>query len=176
MATTLHVRVFAAIALLLAGACRGPSADLRAERIAVAERYIRGVYGSDTSVVDDLASDEIVISYPIFESLFGTPAIRGREAVKAFVTRFGQKWVEPEVDFHEALVDGDRVVLLWSFRARDAAPPGPEQAAANQEHHWGGMTLIRFDETGKIVLEVGEESEPGPAGRLAGRAAAGVGR
>ena len=166
MATPMYRCVLAAIFLLLAGACRGPSVDLESERTAVAERYFRGVYGSDASVVDDLASDDIVVSYPFFESLFGLPAIRGREAVKEFATRFGQKWIDPEVEFHEAIVDGDRVVLLWSFRARDAAPLQSGQAATNQEHRWGGITLIRFDDVGRIVLEVGEESEPGPTGRL----------
>jgi ketosteroid isomerase-like protein len=152
--------------LLLGCACRGPNDDLKAERIAAAERYFRGVYGSDTSVVDDLAGDDIVVSYPIFQRLYGTTAIRGRDAVKAFVTRFSQKWVDPQFEFHDAVSDGDSVVLVWSFRARDVAPPEPGQPASDQEHGWGGITVLRFDGAGKIVVEVGEESDPGPTERL----------
>jgi hypothetical protein len=33
------------------------------------------------------------------------------------------------------------------------------------------VTLFRFDQAGKIVAEVGEESEPGPMGRLEGQGA-----
>jgi hypothetical protein len=63
------------------------------------------------------------------------------------------------------------VVLLWSFRARnvDSGPQGGPPT--NEEHVWGGITLIRFDGSGKIVAEIGEESAPGPLERLAvGRA------
>jgi hypothetical protein len=51
------------------------------ERKTQAERFSRGIYGGDPSVVDDLAAKDLVASYPIFESLFGTPAIRGRAAL-----------------------------------------------------------------------------------------------
>jgi SnoaL-like domain len=133
------------------------------------EIWVRAIDGGDFEVFDAVLSGMLkqpsVVSYPVFESLFGTPAIRGREAVKAFVTRFGQKWADPHFEFNEALADGDRVVLLWSFRARDVGPPPPGQPAANQEHSWGGITLLRFDKGGKIVAEVGGESEPGPTRR-----------
>jgi hypothetical protein len=36
----------------------------------------------------------------------------------------------------------------------------------NEEHSWGGITLYRFDEEGKIVAEIGEESAPGPLERV----------
>ena len=56
----------------------------------IAERYLRGLYGGDPSVVDRFASEDIISSYPIFEQLFGTPTIRGREALAAFSVRFAQ--------------------------------------------------------------------------------------
>jgi hypothetical protein len=166
MATPMGRLALAAMSVLLAGACRSASVDLKSERIAAAERYLRGVYGADTSVVDDLAGPDITMSYPVIESLYGTPALRGREAVKVLVTRFGQGWADPHIDFSDAISDGNSVALLWSFRARNVGAVRPDQPADNEEHSWGGITLVRFDGNGKIVAEIGEESEPGPIERL----------
>jgi ketosteroid isomerase-like protein len=136
------------------------------DRKALAERYFRAVYTGDLAVIDDLASDAIVITYPIFSSLFGTPLVRGRTAVKEFGIRFSSRWADPQISIHEALAEGDCVVLLWDFRARNLVPIQPGDAASRQEHRWGGITLFRFDETGKIIAEIGEESDPGPVARL----------
>jgi hypothetical protein len=145
--------VLAALLPLLVSACGDAGGDVASERKALAERFFRGVYACDPSVVDDLAGDDIVVSYPIFEKLFNTSAIRGREAVKDFATG-------------EAVVEKDRVVLVWSFRARNVGSAQPDVAPTNQEHSWGGITLYRFDGEGKIVAEIGEESAPGPVERV----------
>lgn len=130
-----------------------------------AERWFSGVYGGDASIVDELASEKIVISYPIFDKLFNSPVIRGRDAVKTFVIHFGRKWTDQKVTIDEALVDGNKVVLLWSFQARAVNAEHSDQTPS-QPHHWGGITFIRFDEFGDIVQELGEESDPGPFGRM----------
>ena len=88
------------------------------------------------------------------------------ESLKEFIVRFGQRWAEPEFEFHETVSDADRVVLVWSFAARRIASQRPGEPAPNDIHRWGGITLYRFDGRGKIVAEIGEESEPGPIGRL----------
>lgn len=137
--------------------------ELRKARV---ERYIRGVYGGDPSVVDELAGDEIVSSYPIFTELFGAPTVRGREAMKQFVNRFGSRWTQARLSVHEAIEEGDRVVLVWSFRARRRGAGGQGQPPTDKEHRWGGITLFRFNSEGKIVAEIGEESSPGPFARL----------
>ena len=128
----------------------------------IAERYFRGVYGCNPTVIEELASPDIVVSYPVFVSLYGKPTLRGRDAVTAFAKHFCQKWANPEVVFNDAVSDERRVFLLWSFRARDT-----EAETGNAESNWGGITLIRFDVDGKITAEIGEESVPGPMGRLA---------
>lgn len=138
------------------------------KRHIVAERYFRGVYSGDPSVVDALAAEDIVCSYPIFERLFGTPALRGRQALKAFVRRFGSRWAEPQLTVHETVAEGARVVLLWSFRARSVDVAESAAAASRYTHEWGGITLFRFDDAGKIAAEIGEESTPGPWARGAG--------
>ena len=136
------------------------------DRKQLAERFLRGVYCGDPTVVDELASEDIVSSYPVFESLFNTSAIRGRESVKAFAVGFSQRWIEPQIVIHEAIADGDRVVLLWSFQARNIGPGQDGAPATNQLHRWGGLTLIQFNQAGQIVADIGEESSPGPFERL----------
>ena len=37
---------------------------------------------------------------------------------------------------------------------------------AGREYSWGGITLFHFNESGKIIAEIGEESSPGPFERL----------
>ena len=124
-----------------------------------AREYFRGVYGGKPEVVDVLAAKDIVSTYPIFENLFKTPALQGRTAVKDFAIGFSQRWDNAQITFHEAIAEGSQVVLLWSFRAR--------RVETNEEHSWGGITYFRFDGSGKIVAEIGEESTPGPVERWA---------
>jgi hypothetical protein len=154
------------VLLVSLNGCTNGVPDVKAERVALAERWFRGVYGSDPTVVDDLGSDDIVVSYPIFETLFAVPAIRGRDAVKGFATGFCSRWADTEVTFHETVVEGDRVILIWSFQGRNVGSARKDRPPTNQVHNWGGITLVRFDGAGKIVEEVGEESEPGPFKRL----------
>jgi hypothetical protein len=141
------------------------------ERKILAERYLRGVYGGDPSVVDALAAENVVSSYPIFARLFGTPALHGQQAVKRFVRGFSSRWTEAQVTIHEAIAEEERVVFLWSFCARrvddtETAPP-PDSPL----HAWGGITLFRFNTAGRITAEIGEESTPGPWARLTDRPA-----
>jgi hypothetical protein len=133
-----------------------------------AERYFRGIYGSDPSVVEELAAPEVFISYPVFTRLFNTPVLRGREAARNFAIRFGRRWSEPEIAFHEALQEENSVVLVWSFQALRTPIDLEDQTNAGRLHSWGGITLLRFDETGRITAEIGEESAPGPFIRIQG--------
>lgn len=160
------MRALVLLLMLLTTASQAWGGGLESERALLAQRYFRGVYGGDPSVVDELAAEDILVSYPIFIDVLGTPAIRGREPLKAFVIRFAQRWSEPEFEFHEAISDVDRVVLVWGFSARSVASGGPGEPPAHEVHSWGGITLFRFDGSGRITAEIGEESEPGPYGRL----------
>ena len=135
------------------------------EHKAIAEKYINGLYGCNPSVVDELAADSIVITYPIFEKIFGSPVIRGRDSVKSFSNHFCSTWKDAQFTFHETIAEGNQVVIVWSFKARNVGSI-QGRAPTNQEHSWGGITLFRFNEEGKITAEIGEESEPGPIGRL----------
>lgn len=138
--------------------------DERPSHEALAERFCRGIYSGETDVIDELAADDFQISYPIFEALFGKPTLRGRQAVKEFSSAFAQKWTDQQLVIEETVAAADRVVFRWSFLARDVGsrPGGPP--ATNRVHRWTGMTLYRFDGAGKIVEELGEESQPRPVG------------
>lgn len=150
--------------ILLFGLAFSLQRDAFAQQKARAEQFFRGIYECDVSVVDALASEDIALSYPIFEQIYQTPAIRGREAVKDFSRRFCSRWAEPSITIHEAFAENNRVVLLWSFSARPVNESNAE--AVEDIQSWGGISIFYFDEQGRIVAEVGEESRPGPFARL----------
>lgn len=132
----------------------------------IAEKYFRGIYGCDSTVVDELASDNITVSYPIFQKIFNKSAIRGKDAVRNLANRFCSRWSEPKVTFHEAVAESDKVMFVWSFKARNVGSIQPGVSPTGQEESWGGITFIRFNKDGKIEAEIGEESSPGPIGRI----------
>lgn len=144
----------ACIGLFVLGACAG-SVDRKDQ----AERFVRGVYGCDPSVVDELAADSIVLSYPAVSA-------RGRDAVREFAEGFCSRWEDRHFVLHDRIADGDNVVLVWSFSGRYVGPERPQAPTPGEETAWGGITLYRFDAAGKIAAEIGEESTPGPMARV----------
>lgn len=146
--------------------CNNTDRDLNAVHKEIGERYFRGVYGCDPSVVDDLTADDVFISYPVFKQLFNKSAIRGRKAVKDFVNGFCSRWKDSQITIHETVAEGNTTIFLWSFKALYVGPAQPNGPANNTEHSWGGITLIRFNDQGKIIEETGEESTPGPYSRI----------
>jgi len=163
--TLLHLWLIA-IALLLA-ACSSDIDSETPDNRALAEQFLRGVYGGNPAVVDELAAEDIVISYPVFQEIFGAPGIRGRDAVKKFVIGFSQRWADPQVTIHEAISEGNSVALVWSFSALSVGSEDNDGSAVTPRQAWGGITVYRFNAAGKIAVEIGEESTPGPAARLA---------
>ena len=161
--------LFSLAALLLLLGCGGKSPQVQPDRKAIAERFFRGVYGGNPSIVDELAADSVFITYPVFEKFYHTPVIRGRNAVREFSAGFCDHWSDAHFTIHEAVTEGDRVVLMWTFSAINTGSELPDDHPTNQEHSWGGITLFRFNEAGKIIAEIGEESEPGPQARLAAK-------
>jgi ketosteroid isomerase-like protein len=139
--------------------------DADAKRKKLAVDFLRGIYTGDPSVVDQIAAPDIVVSYPIFDEIFKTPAIRGRDAVRDFAIGFGKRWIDANVTVRQAMADGDGVVLVWEFQARSANPDNSGDAKSTKKA-WGGVTLYRFNESDQIMLELGEESTPGPAARV----------
>jgi ketosteroid isomerase-like protein len=152
--------------LLLCSSCSTTRIHTETNHKAVAERYFTAIYRCQLSVIDELAGKDIVISYPIFQTLYHTPAIRGREAVKRFASNFCSKWADAQFTIDEAVEEGDRVAIVWSFQARNVGEIRPGVQPDNQLHTWGGISFLRFNSAGQVVEEIGEESDPGPAARL----------
>lgn len=158
--------LFIVLLLLLLSSCKSTITNNESKYKVNAERFIRGEYGCDPSVIDELTADSIKISYPIFEKLFGTPVIRGKDSAKQFITHFCDKWKETKLTIHNTVAEGNNVVFLWSFSARNVASGSPGEQPDSLVYNWGGITLIQFNNEGKIIAEIGEESTPGPLARI----------
>jgi hypothetical protein len=155
-----------ALLLFLLSSCKEAVDNNESEYKTYAERFLRGEYGCDPSVIDELAADSIKISYPIFEKLFGTPVIRGKDSAKQFLKHFCDTWKETKITIHNTVTEGSNVVFLWSFSARNFGSTVPDEQSDSLVYSWGGITLIQFNDEGKIFAEIGEESTPGPFERL----------
>ena len=145
--------------------CDADTSVIDTKREDAAIEFLRGMYTGDLSVIDRLAAPDIVVSYPIFEDVFGEPTIAGRSAVRNFAKGFSERWVDGEVIVHDVIIRGDTAVVVWGFRARRAVSDSDDRSTS-PENAWGGITLYRFDEEDRIVFEIGEESTPGPAARV----------
>jgi hypothetical protein len=152
-------------ALCILSACE-KSKNTDQEHKEQAEKLFLSVYGGDPSQIDSLVSSDVVASYPIFEQLFGTRVIHGREAYKKLAIGFGERWTDVHVTIHEDIAEDERVVLVWSFRARRMITAQDSSTVVDKVYNWGGISLFRFNESGKITAEIGEESTPGPMNRL----------
>ncbi len=145
--------------------CQNTDSPLKEDYTATAVEFFNGIYGCDSTVVDRLASPDVIITYPIFEKLFNTRVLRGQQVVRRFAAGFCSRWAEPQITIHRAISEGENVVLVWSFRARNVGSALPDTPPSNKIESWGGITLFQFDENGKVLAEIGEESVPGPAAR-----------
>ncbi len=157
--------LFLAFLTFLMIGCKNNYNKERAEYKTIAEKFFRSEYGCDPAVVNELAADSIIVTYPIFQKIFGSPVIKGRDSVKHFAEGFCKRWKDGEITIHSSVAEGNDVVFVWSFRAINVEPVMPDVEPANREESWGGITLFRFNEEGKIIAEIGEESTPGPFAR-----------
>jgi len=135
-------------------------------RKTAAERFFRGVYGGNPSVVNEMAAADIIATYPIFQKIFGRSTIRGIEAYRRHAVDFNSHWTDARIEIHRAIAEDKSVVLIWSYGARRADSSDGISGSQSGDCFWGGITLFQFDKTGRVVAEVGEESEPGPFCRL----------
>lgn len=150
---------------LIAGCTQSQSVQIDSLKSS-AKAYFSGMYGGNPSVIADLAAEDIQISYPIFQELFDSPVIEGNQAVKDFAKRFAQKWKNPKFSFNQVIAEENTVVLLWSFSATDPTKNSEGNTLGGGRTSWGGITIIQFNEQGKISREIGEESSPGPCARI----------
>ena len=153
----------ALLGILGAVACSQGGPDPQADLPGKAESFFDAVYGCAPERIPELASPDVSISYPIFSTLYGTPVIRGVEAVAEFSDNFCRRWSDGVLSIDETIVEENLAALVWSFSATDRM--AQDSSVARQS--WGGISVFRFDEDGRVVEEFGEESTPGPTARRA---------
>ena len=158
----MHKYLLITILLFLLVSCNSNKSSEAKDYKARAERFFREEYGINPSVVDELAAEDIVVSYPSYKRFFGTSNIRGRKAVKKLSTGFSSRWKETQITFNESIAEGNAVALVWSFKGRNVGSPLPDMKPTNKIESWGGITIYRFNKDGKIKAEYGLENEPGP--------------
>jgi hypothetical protein len=124
------------------------------------EKLFYTVYGGNLSEIDSLISDDIVASYPIFEKIFGSKSIQGREAYKNFAIGFNKRWTDAKINIHETIAEGKSVVLVWSFSAKRIKTGQDTSEVERNLYSWDGITLYHFNEIGEVISETGKEGSP----------------
>ena len=93
------------------------------------------------------------------------PTWRGDGRLIYFAIGFGKRWIDASLTVRQVIDDGDAVVLVWEFQARSAIYDNSGDTEPRVKT-WGGVSLYRFNESNQIMLELGEESRPGPVARV----------
>jgi len=158
----MEVRVLVLCFALVGMGCSADEGHSPGNHASTAESFFRAIYGCAPERLTDVANPDVAVSYPVFETLFDTQVIRGVDAVTAFSDSFCRRWEEPSITIDDVIGDAGRVVLVWSFSARERLADDPSQARQS----WGGISVFSFDDLGRVLSEVGEESSPGPAARM----------
>ena len=147
--------------ILITSSCVKVKIEKDFDHKTTAETFFRGVYGCEPSVVDKFANDSISISYPIFEKLFNKTEFKGKESVKNFSSGFCNRWENARITLHESILEENKLVLFWGFSAKFIGESIPNGPSKNTEYSWGGISFFVFDDKGKILSEIGDESPNG---------------
>ena len=124
---------------------------------AVVVRWFTDFWGEkvDLSVVDDIASPDMLLKYSLHEPR------RGHADIKAFMTDFRAAF--PDLQFGataDLIAEGDYVVGQWEGGGTHTGPAfgdflvGSLPAATGRKMHFTGTTVLKVV-NGKIVEEIG---------------------
>ena len=124
---------------------------------AIVGKWFSSFWGEncDLSVVDELASPNMLLQYSLHEPR------KGHEDIKAFMTDFRAAF--PDLKFGGAadlIAEGDYVVGRWEGGGTHTGPAfsdflaGSLPAATGRKMHFTGTTVLRL-KNGKIVEEIG---------------------
>jgi predicted ester cyclase len=124
---------------------------------AIVGRWFASFWGKtcDLSIVDELASPQMVLHYSLHEPR------HGHEDIKAFMADFRKAF--PDLNFWGAadlIAEGDFVVGRWEGGGTHTGPAfrdflvGSLPEASGRKMHFTGTTVLRI-ENGKIVEEIG---------------------
>jgi len=124
---------------------------------AIVGKWFTSFWGEtcDLSIVDELASPNMLLQYSLHEPR------KGHEDIKAFMTDFRAAF--PDLKFGGAadlIAEGDYVVGRWEGGGTHTGPAfsdflaGPLPAATGRKMHFTGTTVLKLED-GKIVEEIG---------------------
>ena len=117
---------------------------------AIARRFSQVWGKGELDIIDELASPELSVNYPIFPH-----AINGIEAFKQHLTRFRSAFGDADVQIEEEIAEGDKVVLCVTFSATHQAEYRGIPATGKRLK-WTGIIIYRIVDS-KVVEERGEE-------------------
>lgn len=115
---------------------------------AIVNRWLAEFWGeqSNLEIVDELASADVVLEYSL------TGPLRGREALRCFITAFREAF--PDLRFERdgpLIADRDIVVYRWHASGTHTGPAycdfniGPLRAASGAVIELAGHTAVRFE-------------------------------
>src|SRR5437879_2220191 len=119
-----------------------------AENRAIVERWFTSLWGHqcDLSVIDELAVTDVLLQYSMDKPR------RGREAVKAFLTKFREAFPNLESTIvGELTSERDFVVVHWELLGTHTGPAfddfyiGPLPAASGRTIQVDGHTAVRLE-------------------------------
>jgi predicted ester cyclase len=125
----------------------------------VVARWFKGFWGNpwDPRIVDELATPDIVVHYPMHEPK------KGRAAVNSFMNEFREAF--PDLNFWgvgDLIAEGDYVVGRWEGGGTHTGPAfgdfrlGSLPAASGRKMRFAGTTVLRI-ENGRVAEELGQE-------------------
>jgi steroid delta-isomerase-like uncharacterized protein len=120
-----------------------------AENKEIARRLVSAWESGNQRVVDDLASPDLVVSYPTISTIHGTEEFK--QALAGVYTAVP----DPEMRIESLIAEGDQVVARWRAVGTSRGPLLGAPATGKRVE-WTGITIYRMAD-GKVVEDRGEE-------------------
>lgn len=126
---------------------------------AIARRFSQVWGKGELDIIDELASPELSVYYPIYPQ-----AIRGSESFKQHLTKFRTAFGDGNIQIVEEIAEGDKVVLrcIFSYTHQAEYRGIP---ASGKRITWTGIIIYRIIDD-KVVEESGEEDSLGALRQL----------
>ena len=121
------------------------------ENKAIARRFSQVWAAADLEILDELASPDIVVSFPVLPK-----PIKGIAAFKAMLTRLRSAFVDGDITIEDEIAEGDKVMLRWRFAATHEGEFPPGVLPTRKRLTWTGISIYRIAD-GKVEEERGEE-------------------
>jgi steroid delta-isomerase-like uncharacterized protein len=118
------------------------------QNVAIAHRFAQVWSPGNLHLLDELASPEIVVSYPM-----PPEPMRGPEAFKAFLTELFVGLPDAVVAVNDTVSEGDKVACRWTMQATHEGPLFGFPATGKRIQIWG-FTFYRIAD-GRIIEETG---------------------